>query len=223
VNPAGPLTDGEFEAQAGELVRGLVTVPRDICRPFTDALLYRAVVYPFPDSVAQDCWIALATLCDAAEDQALWRWYDDVYVIGEPRGWYVPVDGGVEGYARGTQLGEPTLFSPGGRWALRIEEDGWAVVGAATELVLESFLDAVPPTDDGRGGQTVIGDGMCADWRPEPGLTGRSQVHAFLSLWSFFADSPSRSRTDWIPDLLAHLYGPEEAARLLMRWPGLGG
>ncbi len=141
----------------------------------------------------------LAAIREAAGSLGETSCYLQLYVFGEEEWPYWELDLGDEApYAGIPFIRENSLFSREGRWGMLVSDENHAVV-AGEETFVETLVAGLDP--------------------PE------LDAHAlrFLAQWAELRVSTSR-RYEWLPVLLAHLYGEGRAGDLLARagWASSG-
>jgi hypothetical protein len=196
-------------------------------RPFAEAVTHRAIVFPFEYPYSPLPWwteralLAVKAMATAAGDCGFFRFYSETWVDGEPRTTLVPLDAVPEKYFMGDQgLEEFALYSPAGSWGVMSAKDGWAIVGARTADLLHSFLKVFPPIPDAPRFQHDLHGRVRRLWRPTPWVAPPDQPTVVLSLWEALHET-GFLHAGFAPDLLEHIYGHDEAERLLAGWLAL--
>jgi hypothetical protein len=196
------LTDAEFEIEAEPLLRQIFNHSDPTVAPFAPNVSVRKILYPcfsnFEEAIPVRALVEAATsIGDAGCYISLW-----IKTPGEPNHCYIPLSEFEAGYAGppdsdtliGVQLGihvyscYTIIFSSTGRWGLMIVEEGLALLGGTPEFI--AALEAKVPDLN-------------------------QQVYAYLEDLRQSKLAGRRLTIEWLPGLLAHIYGTETAKRLL--------
>ena len=117
----------------------------------------------------------------------------------EPWHWYIPFSefnsAYVENKKEFDEFGmrhvfalENVLYSPQGKWGIMFSHEGHALLGSSQSFI-EEIQKAIPDLD--------------------------LQVYEFLKYWKYCKDNYSSAETAWLPELLAQVYGQENAEKML--------
>ncbi len=196
LRPTEGLAPERYEREAGEARSRVIARVDPSHEFFTDAASARAILFPVPYALDQGQFEAFRQAAATVGDT------DGFYLHSverhaprpdEPQDWWISFDD-YESYVRAVSL-ENVLHSASGRWGILALQSNEVVVGGLGAFT-DALLDGWPSHAEGA---EIYG--------------ARRQVEAYL------ADLARIGRRDtverWLPSLLTHTYGSEEAARLL--------
>lgn len=105
----------------------------------------------------------------------------------EPWHWYVPLEeAGL--YVKKVFPRENAMYSTNGRWGIICSEEDHAIVGGP-QLLIDTIREFTPDLD--------------------------YRVSLFINIWTQY-HKDNKADIDWLPTLLAHIYGPERANKLIL-------
>jgi hypothetical protein len=165
--------------------------------PFTSQIPFRAIVYPVGYVLHPDEFQAVSGAAAIAGDDRLFA----ALLEEEGRPHFV-LQSSFEDYEALPIAGENALYGPSGTWGLMTSHLDHCVIGG-TRPFFDHLSSTFPAIEPGRA----------------PGEPGREpiafadQVHEFLR--DRFRSGKENAVQSWLPELLTHVYGSQEASRLL--------
>lgn len=198
------LTELEYQVEAEPILRKVFVNDNPFDRPFSPSITARRMIYPCECYVDQPLIDAVIAAAASSGDTGcylslLWKH------SAHPNHCYIPFSEFSEAY-NGTeengrlvavQLGlevnlENVLYSSQGKWGIFLCQERYGLLGGSPEFI-EEIRRSVPDLD--------------------------TQVYGFLqNCRGFFEDlgmKPDLYQIEWLPGLLAHVYGPKKARKLL--------
>jgi hypothetical protein len=158
----------------------------------------RRIIYRYKYSIDPPFTDALIEAASKLGDEGcyistLWR------PSHEPWHWYIPFSEFNSAYVEHRKefdefdiwliySGENILYSPQGKWGIMFSHESHALLGGPQEFI-EEIQKTVPDLD--------------------------LQVCEFLKFWKYCKDNYSSAETAWLPEVLAQVYGQENAEKML--------
>lgn len=194
------LTEAQYQVEAEPIFRLVFASDNQFGETFTPNITARRILYPLSFYLEQPFLQALIKAASSVGDTGCYLsrpWLDS----NEPNHCYIPLSELLEGYVSspgsekliGVQLEielftEYCLYSSQGKWGLLLCYDYYGVLGGSSQFI-EQVRRVVPNLDE--------------------------QVELFLRNYQQEKADGAHLTLNWLPGLLAHVYGQETAKRLL--------
>lgn len=202
------LSEPQFKLEAEPILLRVFVNDNPFDQPFSPNVMGRIIVYPCEgaiDSPLIDVLIAAAA--NLGDTGCYISLLPTAYPGDGPGHCYIPLSDFLEGYAGppgsdmliGARLGinpytlDSVIYSASGKWGLMRSHERHGLLGGPPEFI-EEIRAGVPDLD--------------------------RQVYGFLERLRWLlvdagVNPPDVTRNKWLPGLLAHVYGPEAAEKIL--------
>lgn len=188
------LTELEYQIEAHHAFRSVFRSADPFDEPIAPSVSHRAILYPVSYDLEPHEFGAIALAAQTVGDNSFYFSVTERPMATEqdrPYHWLIPFEE-LSGYR---SLGYPfvlenAFYSPNGHWGVLISHEQHAVV-AGSKQFLDTLFTHLP-------------------------VSAELQIQEFLSTWK---DNHTRlgSKIDWLPRLLRHVYGVEQAELLLQK------
>jgi len=189
-----PLSEYEYRQEVSHVFNSIFQSDDPFDEPMRPTIHPRAILYPVAYELEPVKLQAVVAAAQVVGDIGFYLSVTERPPVSDqnrPYHWFIPLeDPGLYYSLNGYQFVlENAIYSPKGRWGMIISHEQHAIVGGCDPFLNTLFAHL--------------------------SVSEAEQVNAFLSNWR---DNYNRfgSKIDWLPRLMTHAYGVEEAQRLLM-------
>ena len=183
------LSEQEFRERAEQAFRSIFISDDPFGKPFNPHIEYKLLLFDYRWALS-DPWIE--PIGKAIRDMGEDGFY--VTALYRPKGdaqsrpyhWYVPINE-IDQYGSLIHSQQNAIYSCLGKWGIICSDEDHALVGGP-RILIEMIQKSVIDID--------------------------KRVQEFIKLWLYYHDQ-NQVRIDWLPGLLAHIYGNDDARRLL--------
>lgn len=198
------LTEKEYTLEAKPALRQVFVNEDYIGKPFSSNITERRIIYEYHYELTPPLSNILINAVSTVGDRGIyWSlvWKTPEEDWQHPNHCYISLSEFLPLYIEKKHkdyqkikyffISESILYSPQGKWGIMFSDEGYALLGGTNKFI-DLVEQGFPELD--------------------------SQIYHFLAQLKIYKQMyPHQTNIDWIPELLAHIYGEEAAKKLLIK------